>query len=64
MCRNCERLEKRIQRLEGIITPHSLTLINKQDPNEAMVLICDGEFKSKKVTTTITEEELGSTQGF
>jgi hypothetical protein len=64
MCNKCNDFEKRIERLESIITPHSLTLINKQDPNEAMVLICDGEFKSKKVTKTITEEELGSTQGF
>lgn len=64
MCINCEKLEKRIERLEGIITPHSLTLVNKQDPAEKVILECDGEFRSKKIKTILIEEELGSTNGF
>jgi hypothetical protein len=64
MCKKCNNLERRVEALEKIITPHSITLINKQDPTEKVVLECDGEFRSKKLKTILAEEELGSTNGF
>lgn len=63
MCTKCEQLEKRIERLEGVITPNSLTLINKQDENEKIVLSYDGEIREQKITTTHVTETLNETTG-
>lgn len=63
MCTNCKELEKRIEALEKIVTPNSVTLTNKQDANEKVVLEYDGEFRSKKLTTTVSEIELGTSEG-
>ena len=63
MCTKCDQLEQRVEALEKIITPNSVTLVNKQDPNEKVILAYDGEFTSKKITTTETIEVLGATSG-
>lgn len=63
MCTKCDQLEKRLDAIEKIVTPNAVTLINKQDASERVVLEYDGEFRSKKITTTETIEELGSSEG-
>lgn len=63
MCTKCEKLEERIEALEKIITPNSLTLVNKQDENEKVILEYDGEFRSKKQTVSVSEIELGTSEG-
>jgi hypothetical protein len=63
MYTKCDQLEQRIEALEKIINPNSVTLVNKQDLNERVVLEYDGEFRSKKLTTTVSEVELGTSEG-
>lgn len=63
MCTKCNEFEKRIERLEGIITPHSLTLVNKQDENEKIVISYNGEIREQKITTTHVTETLNETIG-
>ncbi len=57
------KLEKRIKRLEKIITENSVTFVNKQDTNEKIVMKYDGEFKTSKVTTIINETDLAQSEG-
>ncbi|MFK7113382.1 hypothetical protein V3468_02895 [Flavobacterium oreochromis] len=56
-------MAQRVEALEKIINPNSVTLVNKQDPNEKVILAYDGEFTSKKVTTTETTEVIGTSEG-
>lgn len=56
-------MEERLKALEKIVTPNSVTLVNKQDPNEKVILKYDGEFTSTKITTTETEQVIGATEG-
>lgn len=62
-CENCENLKERIIELEKIITPNSLTLVNKQDLNEKVVISYDGEVREQKITTTHVTETLNETTG-
>ena len=46
-------LKARIKKLQSIITPNSLTLANKSDPNEKMVFLFDKDFQQNhEITST------------